>query len=285
MEKEKHFVLVHGTCHGAWCWYKLLSLLKLAGHRATALDLGASGINPKQLNEVSSVSDYIQPLMDFMASLPQEEQVILVGHSYAGFCISLAMESFPRNILVAVFLTAYMPHHKSPPVTLIREDLELAKMLMRPTRMYMDDFSKEGLLTKSKFGSVSRVFVVCEDDEVRWFSHAVLSVFSFSMLMSFIKTFFDMPTGHGAWCWNRLVQLLKSAGHRVTALDLSGSGVDPKRLNQITSFSEYVKPLMELMAPLAEYEKVVLVGHSYGGMAISLATELFPRRRSQSQFM
>lgn len=121
MEKEKHFVLVHGTCHGAWCWYKLLSLLKLAGHRATALDLGASGINPKQLNEVSSVSDYVQPLMDFMASLPQEEQVILVGHSYAGFCISLAMESFPRNILVAVFLTAYMPHHKSPPVTLIRE--------------------------------------------------------------------------------------------------------------------------------------------------------------------
>lgn len=113
--------MVHGTCHGAWCWYKLLSLLKLAGHRATALDLGASGINPKQLNEVSSVSDYVQPLMDFMASLPQEEQVILVGHSYAGFCISLAMESFPRNILVAVFLTAYMPHHKSPPVTLIRE--------------------------------------------------------------------------------------------------------------------------------------------------------------------
>ncbi|GMN29908.1 hypothetical protein TIFTF001_002610 [Ficus carica] len=163
---EKHFVLIHGTCHGAWCWYKLLSLLKLAGHRATALDLGATGVNPKQLNEVTSLSDYVQPLMDFMSSLPQQERVILVGHSYAGLCISLAMESFPQKISVAVFLTAYMPHHKSPPITLMQEDLELAKMLIRPSRMYMEDFSKEGMLTEAKFGSVSRVFVVCEDDEV-----------------------------------------------------------------------------------------------------------------------
>lgn len=118
---EKHFVLIHGTCHGAWCWYKLLSLLKLAGHRATALDLGAAGVNPKQLNEVTSLSDYVQPLMDFMSSLPQQERVILVGHSYAGLCISLAMESFPQKISVAVFLTAYMPHHKSPPITLMQE--------------------------------------------------------------------------------------------------------------------------------------------------------------------
>ena len=39
-------------------------------------------------------------------------------------------------------------------------------MLIRPSRMYMEDFSKEGMLTEAKFGSVSRVFVVCEDDEV-----------------------------------------------------------------------------------------------------------------------
>jgi pimeloyl-ACP methyl ester carboxylesterase len=130
MEGVKHFVLVHGASHGAWCWYKLVTLLKQAGHRVTALDLGASGINPKQLTEVISIWDYLQPLMGFMASLPQGETVILVGHSYAGLCISLAMESFPEKISVAVFLTAYMPSLESPPGTLIQEVKNKKKLLI-----------------------------------------------------------------------------------------------------------------------------------------------------------
>uniref|UniRef100_A0A7N2R6Y3 AB hydrolase-1 domain-containing protein n=1 Tax=Quercus lobata TaxID=97700 RepID=A0A7N2R6Y3_QUELO len=162
----KHFVLVHGVCHGSWCWYRLIALLKQAGHRVTALDLGACGINPKQLNEITSVWDYVHPLMEFMASLPQGESVILVGHSYAGLCISLAMESFPEKVSLGVFVTAYMPDFKSPPLTLIQEDLELAKVLMRPNGLFMEDFSKEGMLTEEKYGSIDRVFIVCEEDEV-----------------------------------------------------------------------------------------------------------------------
>lgn len=121
MKQKQHFVLVHGACHGAWCWYKLVTLLKLAGHRATALDLGASGVNSKQLDDVVSVSDYVQPLMLFMASIPKDEKVILVGHSYAGICISLAMEAFPSTISVAVFISAYLPNHHSPPGILIQQ--------------------------------------------------------------------------------------------------------------------------------------------------------------------
>ncbi|OVA10518.1 hypothetical protein BVC80_8985g55 [Macleaya cordata] len=47
LQEKKHLVLVHGACHGAWCWYKLATLLRTAGHRVTALDLGASGDRPK----------------------------------------------------------------------------------------------------------------------------------------------------------------------------------------------------------------------------------------------
>ncbi|XP_050204878.1 methylesterase 10-like [Mercurialis annua] len=213
MGNEKHFVLVHGACHGAWCWYKLVTLLKQAGHRATALDLGASGIHPWQLDdEVSSISDYLQPLTDFMASLPENNKVVLVGHSYAGLCISLAMENFPEKISVAVFVSAYLPSFNSSPGNLIQqyfkrtsveslmdcqfkfgngiekpptsaifgpeymkikvykycnpEDLELANMLIRPTGLFVDDFSGDSLLTEAKFGSVRRVFIVCEEDEV-----------------------------------------------------------------------------------------------------------------------
>lgn len=104
-----HFVLVHGAFHGAWCWYKVITLLKSAGHKVTALDLGASGINPKQVHELHSILDYFEPLMEFMASLPAEERVILVGHSLGGLCLSAAMERFPEKVSVAVFATALMP--------------------------------------------------------------------------------------------------------------------------------------------------------------------------------
>ncbi|OAY33842.1 methylesterase 10 [Manihot esculenta] len=212
METKKHFVLVHGGGHGAWCWYKVIPLLKLAGHQVTALDLGACGVNPKQLHEVSSISDYVQPLMEFMASLPPDEKIILVGHSFGGFSISLAMEKFPEKISVAVFVSAYMPSCRNPPATLIEEffkwtpvdslydchayfsngqdglpvsfsigpeyltkmlylhcppeDLELGKLLVRPTGVFMDDLGKDSLLTEAKFGCVRRVYVECEGDVV-----------------------------------------------------------------------------------------------------------------------
>ncbi|KAK7350491.1 hypothetical protein VNO77_09181 [Canavalia gladiata] len=106
--KGKHFVLVHGAGHGAWCWYKVATLLKSSGHNVTTMDLAASGINPKPVQEIDSISEYYEPLMTFMDSLPPNEKVILVAHSFGGIAISVAMEKFPHKISVAVFLTAYV---------------------------------------------------------------------------------------------------------------------------------------------------------------------------------
>ncbi|XP_078160781.1 polyneuridine aldehyde esterase-like [Carex rostrata] len=106
---NKHFVLVHGMCHGAWCWYKLATLLEQAGHRVTAPDLSASGMNHRKIEEVESFADYCQPLLDAIAAIPEEEKVVLVGHSLGGFVIALAMETFPEKVSVAVFVTAVMP--------------------------------------------------------------------------------------------------------------------------------------------------------------------------------
>jgi alpha-beta hydrolase superfamily lysophospholipase len=106
---KKHFVLVHGSCHGAWSWYKIVTLIRSSGHKATALDLAASGVDPQQANDLHSISDYFRPLKDFMVALPPHERVILVGHSLGGLAISQAMERFPSKISVAVFVTASMP--------------------------------------------------------------------------------------------------------------------------------------------------------------------------------
>lgn len=112
---QKHFVLVHGSGHGAWCWYKLKPLLESAGNKVTALDLSAAGVNPKQLKDLRTLHDYTLPLTEFMAALPDGgEKVILVGHSFGGMNIALAMENYPSKISLAVFLTAFMPDTVHP---------------------------------------------------------------------------------------------------------------------------------------------------------------------------
>lgn len=118
---EVHFILVHGMCHGAWCWYQLATLLQSAGHRVTAIDLAASGIDPKRLDELRRFADYSEPLMEVMASIPPDEKVVLVGHSLGGFNIALAMEKFPQKIAVAVFASAWMPSISTPVSVFLQE--------------------------------------------------------------------------------------------------------------------------------------------------------------------
>ncbi|VFQ91985.1 unnamed protein product [Cuscuta campestris] len=106
--ETNHFVLVHGGGFGAWCWYKTTSLLEVAGFRVTALDLCGSGIHSSDTNSVTTLSQYVKPLTDFLEQLADGEKVILVGHDSGGACISYAMEAFSSKISRAVFVAAAM---------------------------------------------------------------------------------------------------------------------------------------------------------------------------------
>lgn len=125
LNQQKHFVLVHGAGHGAWCWYKLKPLLEANGHQVTSLDLAASGINMKAIQEVHTLCEYSQPLLELLASLPPDESVILVGHSLGGLNLALAMDKFPQKISVSVYLTAFMPDTVHQPSYVLDQAREL----------------------------------------------------------------------------------------------------------------------------------------------------------------
>ncbi|KAJ8764384.1 hypothetical protein K2173_006124 [Erythroxylum novogranatense] len=73
---------------------------------------------------------------------------------------------------------------------------------------------------------------------------------------------------HGAWCWYKVAALLKSAGHKVTALDLAASGI------------HFKQPLTNFLMSLPSEERVIVVGHSMGGLGSSVAVERFPEKIS-----
>lgn len=85
---RRQFVLVHGAGHGAWCWYKIRSLLETSGHEITCLDLKGSGIDPSDPNTIFTLEDYDQPLANFLSNLPQNQKVHL--HIYI-YILSVAM--------------------------------------------------------------------------------------------------------------------------------------------------------------------------------------------------
>ncbi|XP_051122193.1 putative methylesterase 11, chloroplastic [Andrographis paniculata] len=106
--ESKHFVLVHGGGFGAWCWYKIIALLKESHCQVDAIDLTGSGSNFCDINSITSLSQYVSPLTTFLANLPDNKQVILVGHDLGGACISYAMEMHPAKVSKAIFVAATM---------------------------------------------------------------------------------------------------------------------------------------------------------------------------------
>uniref|UniRef100_A0A453CX11 AB hydrolase-1 domain-containing protein n=1 Tax=Aegilops tauschii subsp. strangulata TaxID=200361 RepID=A0A453CX11_AEGTS len=116
-------ILVHGTGHGGWCWYKVATLLRAAGHRVDAPDLVACGTDARRLRDAPTFEDYTRPLLDALRDLPDGERAVLVGHSFGGMSVALAAEEFPDKVAAAVFLTAFMPDCDGPRTRVIEKVL------------------------------------------------------------------------------------------------------------------------------------------------------------------
>nr|GEV99911.1 salicylic acid-binding protein 2-like [Tanacetum cinerariifolium] len=124
------------------------------------------------IQQIPTFYDYNTPLLDFMASIPPEEKVILVGHSLGGMNISLAMENFPKKISVAIFLTAIMPDTIHKPSYVLEQsakrtpqDTWLDTQFLPYSDQQSEDLSNAKQFTEEGYGSVRRVFVLCDEDE------------------------------------------------------------------------------------------------------------------------
>jgi pimeloyl-ACP methyl ester carboxylesterase len=102
---------------------------------------------------------------------------------------------------------------------------------------------------------------------------------------------------HGAWHaathWNKVAEHLVAMGHRVYAIDLPGSGLDaeypqsylrsefaalasePSAVANI-HLTDYRDAITAQLRQMARHGDVTLVGHSFGGLAITAAADAVP---------
>ncbi|MEM9254432.1 MAG: alpha/beta fold hydrolase [Pseudomonadota bacterium] len=101
-----NFVLVHGGCHGAWCWESCIDQLRQRGHRAAALDLPGSGADSTPRQNVA-IADYTRAICALVES--QSERVVLVGHSIAGATLASVASMLSDEVAALIYVAAFVP--------------------------------------------------------------------------------------------------------------------------------------------------------------------------------
>lgn len=82
---------------------------------------------------------------------------------------------------------------------------------------------------------------------------------------------------HGGWCWSRVADRLRAAGHQVFTPTQTGLGERKHLLSKDITLDTFRNDIVNVIEA-EELSKIVLVGHSFGGLAISGVADVMPER-------
>jgi pimeloyl-ACP methyl ester carboxylesterase len=101
-------VLVHGGWHGAWCWTRVTPGLRAAGHAVHEVTLTGLGDRYHLRGACEGLGTHIDDVVAYL-ECNQLEDVVLVGHSYAGMVITGVAERAAERIGRLIYLDAFVP--------------------------------------------------------------------------------------------------------------------------------------------------------------------------------
>ncbi len=104
---DARLLLVHGACHGAWCWRDLVPALAARGVAAHAIDLPGHRADATPLAEVT-LDSYARAIIAAARAM-HGGPVSILGHSMAGYAIAAAAIMAPEIVEKLIFLCAYVP--------------------------------------------------------------------------------------------------------------------------------------------------------------------------------
>lgn len=99
-----YIVLVHGICHGAWCWENFIDFFAEQGYQCYAVSLSGHGNSEgkERLNTLNTftLSDYVEDVKTVVDMCPKEP--ILVGHSMGGAVVQKYIGEYANTVAGAV---------------------------------------------------------------------------------------------------------------------------------------------------------------------------------------
>ncbi|EOD66952.1 esterase [Amycolatopsis vancoresmycina DSM 44592] len=97
---------MHGAWHSGRCWDRVVPRLESAGHRVLAPSLTGYGDKAHLLSPEVGLGTHVDDIATLVEAL---DDVVLVGHSYAGLVISSVANRHPERIADLVYLDAMVP--------------------------------------------------------------------------------------------------------------------------------------------------------------------------------
>lgn len=150
------FLLVHGSCHGAWCWRDTIPALEALGHSARAIDLPSHGDDPTPAADVT-LDLYAAAIINAI-----DRPMIVVGHSMAGYPITRAAQLAQEKIARLVYLCAYVPR---PGKTLS----DMRRMAPRQPLVEAIDRAPDGItMSFNPDKATEKLYLDVAPDKARW---------------------------------------------------------------------------------------------------------------------
>jgi len=114
------YVLLHGAWHGGWCWTRVATQLRAAGHAVFTPTFTGVSDRAHLLSPAVDLSTHIEDVVRLIDAEAITDAV-LVGHSYAGMVASGVAELRPEALRLRVHLDAFVPVDGEAAIDLLPE--------------------------------------------------------------------------------------------------------------------------------------------------------------------
>jgi pimeloyl-ACP methyl ester carboxylesterase len=114
------FVLVHGAWHGEWCWDRVATTLRSAGHTVGTPALTGLGTRAAELSPDIDLETHVRDVEDAVRATGTHD-VVLVGHSYAGMPVTGAAARLGDLVGRLVVIDGFLPERGETALALLPE--------------------------------------------------------------------------------------------------------------------------------------------------------------------
>lgn len=150
-------VLIHGSWHGAWCWHKVATRLRAAGHTVFSPDLPGHGRDWTAPRDVT-LHSYATPVLEIHDA--SVEPCVVVAHSRGGIVLTTVAEQRPEKIACGIYLAAVLTQNGE---TVFDQLPHAGDSLLLPHMFQTEDGSAD-MLREEVFREA--LYHDCTDDDV-----------------------------------------------------------------------------------------------------------------------
>ena len=112
--RTKNIVLVPGAWLGAWVWKKIVPPLEKQGYNIYPVTLTGMGDRKHLASDRLGMETAIQDVINAI-EYDDLEDIILVGHSFAGKVVSAVADRIPERIRLILYMDAFVPENVTTP--------------------------------------------------------------------------------------------------------------------------------------------------------------------------